>query len=49
MPEKLNETGTLVSDKVHVREIVVIRGLDGAAGPFAAFGLIACRCTMAPI
>jgi hypothetical protein len=29
MPAKLNETGTLVSDKVHVREIVVICGRDG--------------------
>jgi hypothetical protein len=28
--EKLNETGTLVSDWVHVREIVVIPGVDWA-------------------
>jgi hypothetical protein len=28
MPEKLNETGTLVSERVHVREIVVIRRID---------------------
>jgi nucleoside-diphosphate kinase len=28
MREKLNETGTLVSEKVHVREIVVIPGVD---------------------
>jgi nucleoside-diphosphate kinase len=28
IPGKLNETGLPVSDKVHVREIVVIRGLD---------------------
>jgi hypothetical protein len=26
--EKLNETGTLVSDWVHLREIVVIPGVD---------------------
>jgi hypothetical protein len=28
MPEKLNETGTLVSERVHLREILVIPGLD---------------------
>ena len=28
MPEKLNKTGTLVSDRVHLREIVVIPGVD---------------------
>jgi hypothetical protein len=28
-PEKLNETGTLVSERVHLREIVVIPGCDG--------------------
>jgi hypothetical protein len=30
MPGKLNETGTEVSDRVHVHEIVVICGIDGA-------------------
>jgi hypothetical protein len=28
MPEKLNETGTLVSERVHLREIPVTPGLD---------------------
>jgi hypothetical protein len=32
MPEKLNKTGTLVSDRVHLREIVVIPGVDCLAG-----------------
>jgi hypothetical protein len=32
MPEKLNETGTLVSERVHLREILVIPGLDCLAG-----------------
>jgi hypothetical protein len=27
MPEKLNEIGTLVSERVHLREILVIPGL----------------------
>jgi hypothetical protein len=32
MPEKLNETGTLVSERVHLGEILVIPGLDCLAG-----------------
>jgi hypothetical protein len=32
MPEKLNETGTLVSERVHLREIPVTPGLDCLAG-----------------
>jgi hypothetical protein len=47
--EKLNETGTLVSDMVHIREIAVIPRRRSAAGQPAAFRLIACRCAMAPI
>jgi hypothetical protein len=42
MPAKLNETGTPASDRVHVREIVVIFGIDGGAGG-PQFHLIACR------
>jgi hypothetical protein len=32
MPEKLNKTPTLVSERVHLREIVVIPGVDWLAG-----------------
>jgi hypothetical protein len=32
MPWKLNKTGTLVSERVHLREIVVIPGVDYPAG-----------------
>jgi hypothetical protein len=47
--KKLNETGTLVSEKVHVREIVVIPGSFGLSGRASAFGLVACRWRAAPI
>jgi hypothetical protein len=30
--EKVNETGTLVSERVHLREIVVIPGLGVSSG-----------------
>jgi hypothetical protein len=46
--EKLNETGTLVSERVHVREIVVIPQPALPVGA-RAFGLIACRAPAAPI
>jgi nucleoside-diphosphate kinase len=42
-PGKLNETGLLVSDKVHVREIVVIRGLDRDAPRHFAGSLAVAR------
>jgi hypothetical protein len=32
MSKNLNETGTPVSDKVHLDEIAVIPGLDGRPG-----------------
>jgi hypothetical protein len=48
-PEKVNETGTLVSERVHVREIVVISGLDCLLGQSGAFRVVACRSPMAPI
>jgi hypothetical protein len=49
MPEKLNETGTPVSERVHLREIVVIPGRAGLPGQSGAFRLVACRWPMAPI
>jgi nucleoside-diphosphate kinase len=42
-PGKLNETGLPVSDKVHVREIVVIRGLDRDARRHCAGSLAVAR------
>jgi hypothetical protein len=48
MPDKVNETGTLVSDWVHLCEIVVILGIDQSR-PTACpddlphSGLLACR------
>jgi hypothetical protein len=48
-PESLNETGTFVSERVHLREIVVIAGTDCPPGASLAFRLIACRSPMAPI
>jgi hypothetical protein len=49
MPTKLNETGTPVSDRVHLDEIAVIPGLDGRPGYLSAFCLVACRWREAPI
>jgi nucleoside-diphosphate kinase len=43
MPGKLNETGLLVSDRVHVREIVVIWGLDRDARRHFAGSLAVAR------
>jgi hypothetical protein len=48
MRGKLNETGTLVSDRVHLGEIAVIPGVSGF-GRAAAFRRIACRSPTAPI
>jgi hypothetical protein len=47
--EKVKETGTLVSEMVHVREIAVIPGPDRVPGQSGAFRLIACRSPTAPI
>jgi len=43
IPGKLNETGLLVSDRVHVREIVVIWGLDWDARRHLAGSLAVAR------
>jgi hypothetical protein len=48
-PEKLNESGMFVSERVHLREIAVIPGTDCPPGASRAFRLIACRSPMAPI
>jgi hypothetical protein len=45
----VNETGTTVSEWVHLGEIVVIPRIDELPGRSAAFHLIACRAPMAPI
>jgi hypothetical protein len=45
----VNETGTTVSEKVHLGEIVVIQGIDELPGRLAARHLIACRAPTAPI
>jgi hypothetical protein len=40
---KLNETGTLLAERVHVREIVVIPLFARQPDQVSAFRLIACR------
>jgi hypothetical protein len=45
----VNETGTLVSERVHLCEIVVIPGIDRLLREAGAFRLIACRSPVAPI
>jgi hypothetical protein len=44
----VNEAGMPFADGVHLREIVVIPGIDRLLGS-PAFRLIACRSPMAPI
>jgi hypothetical protein len=49
MLAKLNETGMPTSDRVHLREIVVILEIDWRRRRSAAFHLIACRSPAASI
>jgi hypothetical protein len=46
---KLNETGTVVADRVHLGEIAVIPPIDRLLRPAATYRLIACRSPTAPI